>query len=91
MLVQPNSSTTLDEQTFANEVLYEYHLSPMLVWFHLQYDQILNLFDDIVLYYGIDHMGFDDAYVNESSGQFVNERAYFLCPLDYGTSFDTHA
>jgi hypothetical protein len=53
MLVEPNSSVILDEQTFANEILLEFHLLPMLVWFHLQYDQILNIIDDIALYYGI--------------------------------------
>ena len=51
----------------------------MLVWFHLQYDQILNVIDDIALYDGIDCMGFDLAYVIESSEQFANERAYFFC------------
>jgi hypothetical protein len=35
-------------------------------------------------------MGFDEAYVIESSEQFANERAYFLFPLDCGTSLDTH-
>jgi hypothetical protein len=48
--VSRNSSVVLDEQTFANEILLEFHLSPMLVWFHLQYDQILNIIDDIALY-----------------------------------------
>lgn len=62
----------------------------MLVWFHLQYDQILNLFDDIVLYNGICRMGFDKAYVDESSEQFANQCACISFPLDYGTSFDTH-
>ena len=90
MLVEPNSSVVLDEQTFANEILLEFHSSPMLVWFHLQYDQILNIIDDIALYHGIDYMGFDEAYLIESSEQFAYERAFFLFPLDYGTSFDTH-
>lgn len=90
MLVEPNSSVILDEQTFANEILLEFHLSPMLVKFHLQYDQILNIIDEIALYIGIVYMGFDEAYIIESSEEFANDRAYFLFPLDYGTSFDTH-